>query len=790
MKKFIISVLLSALAIVGVTLSASAATVESGTIEVSWNKGYSVIAPTNGRSAYIGKDYVASARFSTTDVFTVPKAGTRISWSDNGSLASNAVLVISSWKQEGDKWVIDGDGAMFMGSSGKYNTCIETKKDGSGVVKYSYVTSKDNENLRICINSDGSTTHPTVSYSVTGEEGTWHEVQGEYPIDPGAPVPGATKVNNVSWYNGYVGSSTHSTAPNAITDGSSSYAYSSVFTVEKKGTTVYFYDDLGVDAAGTKHASSNVYGISTWKSSGGGWAIDLSGDNISFPKLSSKLVGDHMLYYFTTTKNNQSIRITYAAGLADSSLIIRPHAVWTAEEVVINSDIPTGVISTVDYKNAVGENTTFKIYLPNNYKELNSRAIFVFGKDTTLIENYAAKQRSDAVILYDGGAADASRLIEVAISSYKFNKYRVFAIGDKTVTDSCADKLAGFLNDTSGYASVDEITTALIESAIPYHSVLDGITLYAMGDSYFGGSSLGMENTWVNRMGDRYQMSFINYGIGGSTVSDYVTDRNPMVVRYKTMASGNPDVVLLEGGRNDRSQLVPEGTNESRDSKTFKGALNIMIDGMLERYPNAIIILVTPWRHTGAAASGLTNVSYANYMREIAEYRDDPRVSCLYAADYRETRVNMDDATFRLKYCVTPSDVSHLNLEGMKLVQPYMEKFIADRLTEYQEYLESENNPGGNPGGNPGDNPGGNPGDNPGDTPGGSQTPANTTAATTTASTTTATTVGKNEGGCEGGCDSRTGNEDAVLGMSAGLGIAALASIVVKSEEDKKKKKK
>ena len=209
--------------------------------------------------------------------------------------------------------------------------------------------------------------------------------------------------------------------------------------------------------------------------------------------------------------------------------------------------------------------------------------------------------------------------------------------------------------------------------------------MYAMGDSYFGGSSLGKEGTWVNLLGEKYGMDYVNYGIGGSTMSDYVTDKNPMVLRYTRMAKGDADIILLEGGRNDRTKEVPIGDLDSRDSKTFMGSINIMLDGMLKTYPNALIILVTPWYHTGkVAATGLSNVDYANAMRSLAEHRNDKRIVCLYAADPNTIGVNMNDAAFRKKYCIAENDVSHLNLDGMKYVLTYMEQFIASEYAKFK----------------------------------------------------------------------------------------------------------
>ena len=52
-----------------------------------------------------------------------------------------------------------------------------------------------------------------------------------------------------------------------------------------------------------------------------------------------------------------------------------------------------------------------------------------------------------------------------------------------------------------------------------YYPELEGITMYAMGDSYFGGSSLGKDITWVNKLGNKYKMNYENYGIGGYETS-------------------------------------------------------------------------------------------------------------------------------------------------------------------------------------------------------------------------------------------------------------------------------
>ena len=280
------------------------------------------------------------------------------------------------------------------------------------------------------------------------------------------------------------------------------------------------------------------------------------------------------------------------------------------------------------------------------------------------------------------------------LASLQPGEYTVCVRGNKLVLIGTTDYLTGLaVAEFTKYVKAAESTAELavaneysvLKTQEEFNKLLMGITMYAMGDSYFGGSSLGKEATWVNMLGEKYGMDYINYGIGGSTMSDYVTTNNPMVVRYKSMKKGDADIILLEGGRNDRTKEVPIGDFESRDSKTFMGSINIMLDGMLNTYPNALIILVTPWYHTGkVAATGLSNVDYANAMRSLAEYRNDPRIVCLYAADPNTIGVNMNDASFRAKYCIAENDVSHLNLDGMKYVLTYMEQFIAAEYAKFK----------------------------------------------------------------------------------------------------------
>lgn len=213
------------------------------------------------------------------------------------------------------------------------------------------------------------------------------------------------------------------------------------------------------------------------------------------------------------------------------------------------------------------------------------------------------------------------------------------------------------------------------EAAAVKYPALKGLTVNFLGDSYFAGNGLNPDYVWPSLLGKIYGMNYTNYGKNGSTMSDYVTTNNPMVVRYKQMADNSPDIVVFEGGKNDYNKKVPIGKNDDTDTKTFKGALNVLIDGLRAKYPNAVLIAVTPWKVSGTNGIGNTVSSYADAMREICALKG---VACFSADDPAVSGVDMTDAAFRADYSMNPTDVSHLNFAGHKLVLPKFEKFIAD----------------------------------------------------------------------------------------------------------------
>lgn len=700
MKK-ILFILALLLLLTAIPLSVSAARPTTTTLNVTWNQGYIVYSEHNATYAESGYFYRESNDFATTDVFTVENAGTKITWTDaDGYYANRNAATLSSWKKVDGEWVLDKDGAMFVGCSGSASAAIESAAV-NGAVTYTYITSVDNENLRLCISraGDSAVALPTITAETGAGTGTWASFS--FPSDPTAKptseffptVELDVKVlENVNWNYGNITSRfytpTATIKPNQINkNGNATALYSNEITIPKAGTTVYFFDNNGTDQGGnTYHANANYYVISSWKNG----AINLEDCdiyNVPGNVASKKQLSNGMMHFYTTLYDNQTIRLSFFAGIVgDYSVSPFTYDVLLAESNNMTLVTATGTLTSASYKNNNGDTVNYKVYIPANCDFDTAKTIFNMSSDETIINALIADNTDAVIFSFNGTAEDGARFIDAAVRNYGINKHRMFLLGNDSLNALAAPRaFVKYMKDATGYENALAAGKALLDDSASYHSELEGITMYAIGDSYFAGWGLGKVYSWVSRMGDKYDMNYANYGISGCTVA--AKNTSSIINRYNEMENNtDAQVILIEGGRNDMSNAITLGTNTSTDKSTFKGALNVIIADTLEKYPNAIIVLVTPWKHiSNNNTTGLNNVDFANAMKEIAEHWNSNRVYCMYAADPANVGgIDATSSTCQKNYFVSDSDVSHLNLEGMKLVQPYMEQFIVDALANYK----------------------------------------------------------------------------------------------------------
>ena len=131
---------------------------------------------------------------------------------------------------------------------------------------------------------------------------------------------------------------------------------------------------------------------------------------------------------------------------------------------------------------------------------------------------------------------------------------------------------------------------------------LKGLKINFLGDSITEGSGTsGVENTYWNVLKRNEGLSEARgYGIGGTRIA---RKKNPSdnprydldyIKRYPEM-SDDADVVVIFGGTNDFGHGdAPLGEMSDRTPYTFYGACHTLFEGVINKYPKATIIVMTP----------------------------------------------------------------------------------------------------------------------------------------------------------------------------------------------------
>ena len=147
-------------------------------------------------------------------------------------------------------------------------------------------------------------------------------------------VPDNGTILNVKWNHGFVGSNGNKlNYENALnTNSGSSYRYSDVITIEKAGTTIWFTEKK------SSKSHYTAYVISSWeKDLFGDWAIDLTWANYQGSagersRICRKNSNGTCTYVYTTSKDNENIRITTCMGDKSASDMPIVYSSYTGEK--------------------------------------------------------------------------------------------------------------------------------------------------------------------------------------------------------------------------------------------------------------------------------------------------------------------------------------------------------------------------------------------------------------------------------------------------------------------------
>jgi lysophospholipase L1-like esterase len=216
--------------------------------------------------------------------------------------------------------------------------------------------------------------------------------------------------------------------------------------------------------------------------------------------------------------------------------------------------------------------------------------------------------------------------------------------------------------------------------------------LIVLGDSITQGYLANVP--YVNYISANNLTLIKNYGISQSTISNGTNASDPMCVRYSDMTN-DADYVFVMGGTNDFIHSVEIGTNESTDVSTFKGALNVLIEGLINKYPSSKIAFSTP------IPTKYNNVQLESnlkkYVAAIIEICQKWSIPCLNL--FACSRINPNNATILNNYFKNDTTQGiHPDENGQRVISEVIESFLNNLyVTDYltgtkEETPETDNN--------------------------------------------------------------------------------------------------
>lgn len=191
----------------------------------------------------------------------------------------------------------------------------------------------------------------------------------------------------------------------------------------------------------------------------------------------------------------------------------------------------------------------------------------------------------------------------------------------------------------------------------------------AFGDSITQQGTVEELNGWQVLLNNKLGLYHMwNCGIGGSTVCGNQPNAMHLDERINAIPSDS-DFIIFMGGTNDWLQNKPLGDINSKDVTTFYGALNVIVEKLFNRCPQATILFCgTPYGKTTLnITSGLTQRDYANCIRNIAEK---------YGIKYIDTMSEMECNVFNISYFYQYEDGNyiHPNVKGGQRIYEMMLK--------------------------------------------------------------------------------------------------------------------
>ena len=218
---------------------------------------------------------------------------------------------------------------------------------------------------------------------------------------------------------------------------------------------------------------------------------------------------------------------------------------------------------------------------------------------------------------------------------------------------------------------------------------LKGKKLVFLGDSITYGTGKGFTDAsyvYWRQLGKYEECEVHGYGVSGSRIAKqqtehqhaHITEFDDKYFRSRVPEmEDNADIVVVLGGSNDYGHGdAALGKMEDRTDDTFYGALHCLYSDLLEKYPKATIVIMTPPHcleenklYNGIGLRNQTNLEgYVNIIKEVAAYYSFPVLDL-----YRTLGINPQVELMQALYM---PDGVHPSNHGHTLIYRRLKNFL------------------------------------------------------------------------------------------------------------------
>lgn len=198
-----------------------------------------------------------------------------------------------------------------------------------------------------------------------------------------------------------------------------------------------------------------------------------------------------------------------------------------------------------------------------------------------------------------------------------------------------------------------------------------------LGDSITFGHGLNSQSQAFHQMlkEEACMAASRNYGISRTRIAKQIgeDDLGSNFVERAAIMDRDADLIVVFGGTNDHTHGdAAFGNYDSRDIKTFCGALNTLIDALKAQYPKAILVFMTPLHKVGEdIPNPYSKKQLSDYAKAISDLSAKKGIYCLDL--FNCCKLNPNTQKDREQLC---PDGIHPNAQGHLIIKNVLKSFL------------------------------------------------------------------------------------------------------------------